>query len=121
MDNKGQGSLAQKTIKAFTGKESGNLVWNRYFRILLRLKNSCFRTRHAAYLQAMSPEEVRYRLDAMGLKKDWVFADFDEVITEQPSQQLWAKEIVKNKKEAFLSIFWKYIHHFKWKENLYYY
>ncbi|MBW1963539.1 MAG: hypothetical protein JRJ04_19050, partial [Deltaproteobacteria bacterium] len=90
-----------------------------YLLVLQALKTIWAGGRQTLYLEALPPEQVRCRLEAIGLKQDWVFADFDEVIIHESSQQLWAKRIVKNKKETFPSIFWKYIHHYKWKENLY--
>jgi len=105
--------------KPFAPKSLTGKIRNAYLQILQTIKAVFSSRKQPVYLEALSPEQVRSRLEAMGLRKDWVFADFDEVITCQSSQQLWAKKIAKNKKEVFPSIFWKYLHHYKWKENLY--
>lgn len=71
------------------------------------------------YLQALSAEEVKSKLEAMGLNQDWTFTDFDEAMIEQSSQHLWAKAIIKKKKTAVPRIFLKYIRYYKWRENLF--
>jgi hypothetical protein len=38
---------------------------------------------------------------------------------EQSSQSLWAKLIVRKKKASFPLIFSKFVHYYKWRENLY--
>ena len=52
--------------------------------------------RKTLYLQALSPKEVQSQLKSMGLDREWIFSDFDEVVIEEPSQTLWAKIIIKN-------------------------
>ena len=75
--------------------------------------------RETLYLQTLSPEEVQSQLKAMGLNREWIFSDFDEVMIEESSQSLWAKIIIRNKTASLPRIFLKYIRYFKWKENLY--
>ncbi|MBW1675833.1 MAG: hypothetical protein JRF30_05685 [Deltaproteobacteria bacterium] len=75
--------------------------------------------RRIVYLQALSAEEVKSRLEAMGLNQDWTFTDFDEAMIEQSSLHLWAKAIIKKKKTAVPRIFLKYIRYYKWRENLF--
>lgn len=90
-----------------------------YFRMARVLQFICCHKRKLSYLEALSPEEVKSQLEAIGLNEDWTFTDFDEAMIEQSSQHLWAKEIIKKKKVAFPPIFFKYMHYYKWKENLF--
>ena len=90
-----------------------------YFRVARALRFIFSHKRKPSYLEALSPEQVKSQLEAMGLNQDWTFTDFDEAMIEQSSQHLWAKEIIRKKKTAFPPIFFKYIHYYKWKENLF--
>jgi len=90
-----------------------------YFRTARVLKFTSSHKRELCYLEALSPEEVKSQLEAMGLNQDWTFTDFDEAVVKQSSQHLWAKAIIKKKKASFPPIFFKYMHYYKWKENLF--
>jgi hypothetical protein len=90
-----------------------------YSKVLCALRVICSRWRGTFFLEALSPEEVKTQLNAVGLKEDWIFADFDETLIEQSSQHLWARAIIKKKKAAVPPILLKYIRYYRWNENLF--
>ena len=111
--------LLENLSRVPASKANHGLSRRVYFRVTRALKFISFQKRKPSYLEALSPEQVKSQLEAMGLNQDWTFTDFDEAMIEQSSQHLWAKEIIKKKRTAFPPIFFKYVHYYKWKENLF--
>ncbi|NVM20171.1 MAG: hypothetical protein HWN68_00135 [Desulfobacterales bacterium] len=111
--------LVENIIRVLESEASRRLLREIYFLRSCALGFISYLKREIFYLEALPAEEVKSQLEAMGLNRDWTFTDFDEAMIEQSSQHLWARAIIKRKKTAVPSIFLKYIHHYKWRENLF--
>ena len=108
-----------KLVRTRSGETKFSSLKQCILRIAHALRDVYSHKREVFYLDAFPPEKVQAQLQAIGLNQHWLFADFDEVMIEQSSQNLWAKLIVRKKKTSFPWIISKYIHYYKWRENLY--
>lgn len=54
-----------------------------YFRTARAVRSIFSHKTEILYLGAISSEEVKSQLEAMGLNQDWTFTDFDEAMIEQ--------------------------------------